>query len=80
MNSVFTAGLIGRVGAIGQSAYPSRVFKGTRSPGHMGASRVTVKNLKVVKVDPVKNLLIVKGSVPGANGDYLIIRKKNPSQ
>ena len=67
-------------GSIGQSAYPSRVFKGTRSPGHMGASRVTVKNLKVVKVDPVKNLLIVKGSVPGANGDYLIIRKKNPSQ
>ena len=66
-------------GSIGQSAYPSRVFKGTRSPGHLGVSRVTVKNLKVVKVDPVKNLLIVKGSVPGANGDYLIVCKKKPS-
>ena len=66
-------------GSIGQSAYPSRVFKGTRSPGHLGASRVTVKNLKVVKVDLAKNLLIVKGSVPGANGDYLIVCKKKSS-
>ena len=67
-------------GSIGQSAYPSRVFKGTRSPGHMGASRVTVKNLKVIKVDVENNLLVVKGSVPGANGNYLIVSKKEPSQ
>jgi len=62
-------------GSIGCSAYPSRVFKGTRLPGQKGAKRVTVKNLKVVKVDEEKNLLVVKGAVPGAKGGYLLISK-----
>ncbi len=62
-------------GSIGASAFPSRVLKGTRGAGHMGSRRVTVKRLKVVRVDSEKNLLIVKGAVPGANGDYLIVRK-----
>jgi large subunit ribosomal protein L3 len=62
-------------GSIGQSAYPSRVFKGTRMPGQMGSSRVTVKNLEIVQVDLEKNLLMVKGAVPGARGSLLMIRK-----
>ncbi|MCD6451218.1 MAG: 50S ribosomal protein L3 [Acidobacteria bacterium] len=62
-------------GSIGASAFPSRVFKGKKLPGRMGGRRVTVKNLKIVKVDEEKNLLLVKGAVPGAPGGYLIIRK-----
>lgn len=57
-----------RPGSIGQSAYPSRVIKGTRSSGHMGDDRVTVKGLTVAKVDVDNNLLMVRGAVPGANG------------
>jgi len=63
-------------GSIGQSAYPSRVLKGTRMPGHTGSERVTVKNLEVVRVDAGNNLLVVRGSVPGAGGSYVVIRKK----
>lgn len=63
-------------GSIGSSAFPSRVFKGMRAAGHMGQEKVTVKNLQVVKVDVERNLLIVRGAVPGANGGYLVIRKK----
>ncbi|MBL7084675.1 MAG: 50S ribosomal protein L3 [Candidatus Omnitrophica bacterium] len=62
-------------GSIGASAYPSRVVKGHHLPGHMGNQRVTVQNLKVVKIDKDNNLLIVKGSVPGHNNCYLIINK-----
>jgi large subunit ribosomal protein L3 len=62
-------------GSIGASAYPSRVLKGMRAAGHMGQERVTVRNLKVVRVDAEKNLLVVKGAVPGAGGGYLVIRK-----
>jgi large subunit ribosomal protein L3 len=62
-------------GSIGQSAYPSRVFKGMKSPGHMGTDRVTVRNLEIVKVNAEDNQLWVKGSIPGPNGGYLIIRK-----
>jgi large subunit ribosomal protein L3 len=62
-------------GAIGQSSYPSRVFKGTRMGGRMGNDRVTIKGLQVVKVDAENNLLMVKGSVPGARNSYLEIRK-----
>lgn len=62
-------------GSIGQSACPSRVFKGMRMPGQMGSKRVTVKNLEVVQVDVEKNLLMVKGAVPGARGSLLMIRK-----
>lgn len=62
-------------GSIGASAFPSRVLKGMRAAGHMGLDRVTVKKLTVVRVDAEKNLLIVKGSVPGPGGGYLVIRK-----
>jgi len=62
-------------GSIGASAFPSRVFKGKKLPGHMGHRRVTVKNLTVVRADKERNLLLVKGAVPGANGGLLLIRK-----
>jgi len=63
-------------GSIGASAFPSRVLKGMRGAGHMGQDRVTVKNLEVVRVDEGNNLLVVRGSVPGAGGGYLVIRKR----
>lgn len=62
-------------GSIGASSYPSRVVKGMRAAGHMGAKRVTTRNLKVVQVDADNNLLIVRGAVPGAAGGYVVIRK-----
>lgn len=62
-------------GSIGQSAFPSRVLKGTRSSGHMGDARVTVKGLTIAKVDAENNLLMVKGAVPGANGSLVIVKK-----
>ena len=62
-------------GSIGQSAYPSRVIKGTRSSGHMGDARVTVKGLTVARVDAENNLLMVRGAVPGANGSVVIVKK-----
>ena len=64
-------------GSIGQSSYPSRVFKGTRMAGHMGDGRITTKGLQVVKVDKDRNLLLLKGSVPGARGGIVMIRKRN---
>ncbi|MSO24030.1 MAG: 50S ribosomal protein L3 [Acidobacteria bacterium] len=63
-------------GSIGSSAFPSRVFKGMKAAGHMGHDNVTTKNLRVVRVDVEQNLLIVRGAVPGANGGYVVIRKK----
>ncbi len=63
-------------GSIGSSAFPSRVLKGMRAGGHMGQDRVTVKNLEVVRVDAEKNILVVRGSVPGSGGGYVVIRKK----
>ncbi|MCS6990873.1 MAG: 50S ribosomal protein L3 [Chitinophagales bacterium] len=60
-------------GSIGNSSDASRVFKGMRMAGHMGNARVKVRNLKVLKVMPEKNLLVVSGCVPGARGSYLII-------
>src|SRR5580765_716183 len=62
-------------GSIGASSYPSRVVKGMRAAGHMGSRRVTTRNLRVVKVDPENNLLVVRGAVPGASGGYVLIRK-----
>ena len=62
-------------GSIGASSYPSRVMPGMRAHGHMGVDRVTVRNLKVLKIDSENHLLLVKGSVPGANGGYVVIRK-----
>ncbi len=62
-------------GSIGQAAWPSRVFKGKRLPGQMGARRVTTEGLEIVKVDADNHLLLVKGSVPGARNGYVFIRK-----
>ncbi len=64
-------------GSIGASAYPSRVIKGRKMPGHMGDQKVTVRNLLVVKTDKENNLLVLKGAVPGAKGGYLLIKKAN---
>ena len=62
-------------GSIGASSYPSRVVKGMRMGGHMGSDRVTVRNLKVLRVDLENNLLLVEGSVPGGPNSILVIRK-----
>jgi len=62
-------------GSIGASSFPSRVVKGMRAAGRMGGDRVTVRNLKIVKVDGENNLLLIRGAVPGAPGTYLIVRK-----
>ena len=62
-------------GSIGQSAYPSRVIKGTRSSGHMGDERVTIKGLTIAKVDAENNLIMVRGAVPGANGSLVVVKK-----
>ena len=62
-------------GSIGQSAYPSRVIKGTRSSGHMGDARVTVRGLTVAKVDVDNNLLMIRGAVPGPNGGLVVVKK-----
>jgi large subunit ribosomal protein L3 len=62
-------------GSIGASAWPSRVLPGMKGAGHMGTDRVTVRNLQVVRVDAGNNLLVVRGSVPGAGGSIVVIRK-----
>ena len=62
-------------GSIGQSAYPSRVWAGTKLPGRMGNKSVCVRNLKVIKIDEEKNLLIVKGAIPGSRGSSLKVTK-----
>ena len=62
-------------GSLGASSYPSRVFKGKRLPGRMGGEQVKVLNLRVLKVIPENNLILVKGSIPGAKGAYLTIEK-----
>ncbi len=62
-------------GSLGASSYPSRVFKGMKMAGRTGGKKVKVLNLKVIKVIPENNILILKGSVPGPKGSYLIIEK-----
>jgi large subunit ribosomal protein L3 len=62
-------------GSIGASSFPSRVVKGMRAAGRMGGARITVRNLKVARVDAENNLLVVRGAVPGAPGGYLMVRK-----
>lgn len=64
-------------GSSGPSADPSHTRKGIRKPGQFGHERVTVRNLKVVQVDPERNLLLVRGAVPGPNGGYLLVRQTN---
>lgn len=63
-------------GSIGASAFPSRVIKGTKMAGHMGVERKTLLNLRVVQVDAEENLILIKGSIPGPNGGYVMIKKK----
>ncbi len=64
-----------RPGSIGMRQTPGHVFKGKAMPGHMGDKRRTVQNLKVVRIDAEKNLILVKGSIPGANGTTVLVRK-----
>ena len=69
-----------RSGAIGQRLFPGTVMRGMRMPGHMGQVRRTVQNLEVIQVREAENLLLIRGAIPGANGDYIVIReaKKRP--
>ena len=62
-------------GSIGATTYPGRVLKGKRMAGHMGNRKVTVRNLEVARVDTARNLLLVKGAIPGARGGLLIVKK-----
>jgi large subunit ribosomal protein L3 len=62
-------------GSIGATTFPGRVLKGRRMAGHMGNRRITARNVEVIQADPERNLLVVKGAVPGANGGLLIIEK-----
>ncbi len=69
-----------RSGAIGQRLFPGTVMRGMKMPGHMGQVRRTAQNLQVVQVHEADNLLLIKGAIPGSNGDYVVIResKKRP--
>jgi large subunit ribosomal protein L3 len=68
------SGPVGRhAGSMGANSSPSRIFKGKKLPGHMGAKTVTIQNLEIVKVDTENNLLAIKGAVPGPNGGYVTI-------
>jgi large subunit ribosomal protein L3 len=62
-------------GSVGASSYPSKVFKGMRMAGHMGVERVKMINLQILKIVPEKNLLVIKGSIPGANNSYVIVER-----
>ena len=64
-------------GSIGSSSYPSRVFKGMKMAGRMGGERVTVKNLRIIRVIPESNILLIRGSVPGYNNSYVEIHKES---
>ena len=63
-------------GSIGASAYPSRVVKGKRLPGHMGNVNLTIKNLEVVAIDPEQNMLMVRGAVPGPTNGLVVVKKR----
>jgi large subunit ribosomal protein L3 len=62
-------------GSVGASSYPSKVFKGMRMACHMGVERVKMINLQILKIVPEKNLLVIKGSIPGANNSYVIVER-----
>lgn len=68
-----------RTGSLGATD-PARVFKGRKMPGRMGNARITVQNLKVVKVDPERNLILVRGAVPGINGSLVVIKESVKSK
>jgi large subunit ribosomal protein L3 len=67
-------------GSVGSSAFPSRTFKGLKMPGHFGNSRVTVQNLTIADIKPERNLLLIKGAVPGATNSIVIIREAKKRQ
>lgn len=69
-----------RIGSVGMRQTPGRVWKNQRMPGHMGSDNRTVQNLRVVKVIADKNLILVKGAIPGANGDVVIVRTAKKSK
>ncbi len=69
-----TGPVVRKGGSIGACSDPSRVFKGKKMSGHLGAEQVTVQNLKIAKVDAENNLIAIKGAVPGANGSTVLIR------
>jgi large subunit ribosomal protein L3 len=66
-----------RVGSMGASTQPSRVFKGRRMPGHLGDARATVRGLELVRVDAERNLLLIRGAVPGVRGALVVVRASN---
>ena len=63
-----------RVGSMRACSYPGEVFKHKNLPGHMGSERITVQNLEVVRVDAERNLLLVKGAIPGAKGSLVVVK------
>ena len=65
------------LGGTGCSAYPSRLFKGIRMPGQYGNARTTVRNQRVVRVDPENNLILVRGGIPGPNGGFVVVKQTN---
>ncbi len=65
------------LGGTGASAFPSRVMKGKRMPGHLGHAKTTVRNQKLVKVDAENNLLLIRGAIPGPNGGFVVIQETN---
>jgi large subunit ribosomal protein L3 len=71
-----------RSGAIGQRLFPGTVMRGMKMPGHMGQVRRTTQNLEIMQVRDADNLLLIRGAIPGANGDYVVIReaKKLPKK
>lgn len=68
-------GWLRRTGSIGMCEFPGRVFKGKKMPGHMGSKRVTTQNLRVMQVRVEENLILIKGSIPGANGGIVTIKE-----
>jgi large subunit ribosomal protein L3 len=68
-------GWLRRTGSIGMCEFPGRVFKGKKMPGHMGNKRVTTQNLKVMQVRAEENLMLIKGSIPGANGGIVTVKE-----
>ncbi len=64
-----------RIGSNGQNAFPARVLKGKRMPGHLGNVRVTQQNLKVVQLRAIENLILINGAIPGANGSVVVVNK-----
>ena len=68
-------GWLRRTGSIGMCEFPGRVFKGKKMPGHMGSKRVTTQNLRVMQVRAEENLILIKGSIPGANGGIVTVKE-----